>query len=109
MNRRSDALPAVAELRWPSSSARCATAIRWAPSASCTVPNGSINVVPGRCQFSLDLRAPTDPQRDALVTDVLASCMRICERRQVRHTLEETMRPPPRPATRLAGPLGARG
>ena len=30
------------------------------------VPGGSINVVPGRCQFTLDLRAPTDAQRDAL-------------------------------------------
>jgi N-carbamoyl-L-amino-acid hydrolase len=36
------------------------------------VPNGSTNVVPGRCQFTLDLRAPTDAQRDALVDDVLA-------------------------------------
>jgi N-carbamoyl-L-amino-acid hydrolase len=30
------------------------------------VPNGSVNVVPGRCQFTLDLRAPNDGQRDAL-------------------------------------------
>ena len=36
------------------------------------VPNGSINVVPGRCLFSLDLRAPLDAQRDALANDVLA-------------------------------------
>jgi N-carbamoyl-L-amino-acid hydrolase len=30
------------------------------------VPNGSINVVPGRARFSLDMRATTDPVRDAL-------------------------------------------
>ena len=41
------------------------------------VPNGSTNVVPGRCQFTLDLRAPTDAQRDALVADVLANCRAI--------------------------------
>ena len=35
------------------------------------VPNGSVNVVPGRCSFSLDMRAPTDAQRDALAEDVL--------------------------------------
>jgi beta-ureidopropionase / N-carbamoyl-L-amino-acid hydrolase len=56
------------------------------------VPGGSINVVPGRCNFSLDLRAPTDAQRDALVADVLAQLKAICERRGVSHTLEETMR-----------------
>jgi beta-ureidopropionase / N-carbamoyl-L-amino-acid hydrolase len=56
------------------------------------VPGGSINVVPGRCNFSLDLRAPTDAQRDALVRDVLAQLAAICQRRGVSHTLEETMR-----------------
>ena len=56
------------------------------------VPNGSINVVPGRCHFSLDLRAPTDAQRDALVHDVLQAITEICDRRRVHCTLEETMR-----------------
>jgi metal-dependent amidase/aminoacylase/carboxypeptidase family protein len=56
------------------------------------VPNGSINVVPGRCKFSLDLRAPNDPQRDALAADVLAELKAICERRGLRYTLEESMR-----------------
>ena len=55
------------------------------------VPNGSINVVPGRCVFTLDLRAPNDAQRDAMVHDVLAELAAICERRGVRHTLEQTM------------------
>ncbi|NCV27076.1 MAG: hypothetical protein EBW58_12860, partial [Betaproteobacteria bacterium] len=27
----------------------------------------SINVIPGECAFTLDMRAPTDAQRDALV------------------------------------------
>ena len=56
------------------------------------VPHGSINVVPGRCQFSLDLRAPTNAQRDALMHDVLAQLQRICQRRGVQYSLEETMR-----------------
>lgn len=56
------------------------------------VPSGSINVVPGECRFSLDLRAPSDPQRDALVNDVLAELAALCERRGVRYSLEETMR-----------------
>ena len=56
------------------------------------VPNGSINVVPGRCQFSLDLRAPTNGQRDLLMRDVLNALQTICTRRGVHYTLEETMR-----------------
>ena len=56
------------------------------------VPSGSINVVPGLCQFSLDMRAPTDAQRDALVADVVAQIKRTCTKRGVSYTLEETMR-----------------
>src|SRR5690606_37472993 len=48
------------------------------------VPQGSINVVPGRCQFTLDLRAPTDAQRDALAADVLTQIEAIAQRRGVR-------------------------
>jgi N-carbamoyl-L-amino-acid hydrolase len=57
-----------------------------------TVPNGSINVVPGRCQFSLDLRATTNTLRDSLMHDVLAELKAICERRGLHYTLEEAMR-----------------
>jgi N-carbamoyl-L-amino-acid hydrolase len=62
------------------------------------VPNGSVNVVPGRCSFSLDMRAPTDAQRDALAEDVLQALTRICERRGLRHHLEETVRAPAAPS-----------
>jgi len=56
------------------------------------VPNGSINVVPGRCTFSLDLRATTNDARDALETDVLAALNAICARRGLHHKAEQTMR-----------------
>ena len=56
------------------------------------VPNGSINVVPGRCQFSLDIRATTNEVRDAMAHDVLAELQRITARRGLHCTLEETMR-----------------
>jgi N-carbamoyl-L-amino-acid hydrolase len=49
-------------------------------------------VVPGRCVFTLDLRAPVDAQRDALVRDVLARLEEICARRGVHSKVEETMR-----------------
>jgi beta-ureidopropionase / N-carbamoyl-L-amino-acid hydrolase len=56
------------------------------------VPNGSINVVPGQCHFSLDLRAPTDKQRDALVMDVLTAIKVIAERRSLQIDVEESLR-----------------
>ncbi len=56
------------------------------------VPGGSTNVVPGRCRFTLDMRAPNDGQRDELVADVLAELHAICERRGVHAEVEETMR-----------------
>lgn len=55
------------------------------------VPQGSLNVVPGRCQFTLDLRAPTDAQRDALAHDVLAFIDEVAARRQVRFDLTRTL------------------
>ena len=61
------------------------------------VPGGSINVMPGRCVFSLDLRAPNDAQRD-----VLAQLTAICGRRGVQFTLERTERAA---ATAKAKPL----
>ncbi len=56
------------------------------------VPSGSMNVVPGRCAFSLDIRATTNDVRDACANDVRAELARICERRGLHFTLEETLR-----------------
>ena len=92
MNRRRDAAVAVAELALYVEQRASRDGDSVGTIGILQVPNGSTNVVPGRCQFTLDLRAPTDAQRDALVADVLAELSRICERRQLHHTLEETMR-----------------
>ena len=56
------------------------------------VPQGSINVVPGLCQFSLDMRAPTDPQRDALAKDILQRLQQVCHQRGLGLKTEETVR-----------------
>ena len=48
------------------------------------VPNGAINVIPGRCELSIDIRAADDAVRDAAVADVLAQVERITARRKVR-------------------------
>jgi beta-ureidopropionase / N-carbamoyl-L-amino-acid hydrolase len=47
------------------------------------VPGGSVNVVPGRCKLSLDIRAADDALRLAAVDDVLAGISAICARRGI--------------------------
>lgn len=56
------------------------------------VPQGSVNVVPGQVHFSLDMRAPSDAQRDALIQDLLAKLRDVCHARGIQHRLEETVR-----------------
>jgi N-carbamoyl-L-amino-acid hydrolase len=92
MDRRRDAAVAVAELALYVERRAAATPETVGTIGMLQVPNGSINVVPGRCLFSLDLRATTDAARDALAGDVLAELARICERRGLHHRVEETMR-----------------
>ncbi|TFZ05115.1 2-oxo-4-hydroxy-4-carboxy-5-ureidoimidazoline decarboxylase [Ramlibacter henchirensis] len=92
MNRRRDAALAVAELALFVEQRAARDGDSVGTIGILNVPGGSTNVVPGRCQFTLDLRAPNDRQRDALVDDVLAQLKAICERRGLRFTCEQTMR-----------------
>jgi beta-ureidopropionase / N-carbamoyl-L-amino-acid hydrolase len=92
MHRRRDAAAAVAELSVYMEQRAAQDAGSVATIGMLQVPGGSVNVVPGRCLFSLDIRAPLDAQRDALVADVLAQLEGICDKRGVRCTMEETMR-----------------
>jgi len=91
MDRRRDAVGALAELALFVERRALADGDSVGTIGMLQVPNGSINVVPGCCQFSLDLRAPTDAQRDALAGDVRAELQAICQRRGVSATLEQTL------------------
>jgi N-carbamoyl-L-amino-acid hydrolase len=92
MDARRDAAPAVAELALYLERRAAAQPHLVGTMGILTVPNGSTNVVPGRCRFTLDIRATTDAVRDACANDVLAELAQICERRGLSHTIEETMR-----------------
>ncbi|MDQ0568896.1 N-carbamoyl-L-amino-acid hydrolase [Variovorax paradoxus] len=92
MGRRRDAAAAVAELILFAEQRAAKDGDSVATVGMLEVPSGSINVVPGRCRFSLDIRAPNDPQRDAVVGDVLAALQEIADRRGVRFVIEEAMR-----------------
>jgi N-carbamoyl-L-amino-acid hydrolase len=92
MDRRRDAAAAVAELVLYLERRAASVPHLVGTVGMLEVPSGSINVVPGRCRFSLDIRATTNEVRDACVRDVLDELKRICERRGLRYTLEETVR-----------------
>ncbi|CAN5748999.1 hypothetical protein BH11PSE7_BH11PSE7_28290 [soil metagenome] len=92
MNTRRDAATAVAELALYVESRAAKDGDSVGTIGILNVPGGSTNVVPGRCQFTLDLRAPTDLQRDAMVADVMEQLRAICERRGIQYSAEETMR-----------------
>ena len=47
------------------------------------VPGGSVNVIPGACRLSLDIRAASDEERLAAVDDILAGISAICARRGI--------------------------
>jgi allantoate deiminase/N-carbamoyl-L-amino-acid hydrolase len=48
------------------------------------VPGGAINVIPGRCEFSIDIRSGSDALRDAAAADIGAAIRSIAERRHVK-------------------------
>ncbi|NML62673.1 allantoate amidohydrolase [Massilia sp. RP-1-19] len=55
------------------------------------VPNGSVNVIPGHCKLSLDIRAASDEMRLAAVDDVLEGIAAICARRQVEAEIRQVV------------------
>ncbi len=92
MDRRRDAVVGVAELALYVEKRAAQDGDSVGTIGQLQVPSGSINVVPGRCLFSLDLRAPTDAQRDALERDVLAELAAIAQRRGLGYKAEQSMK-----------------
>jgi N-carbamoyl-L-amino-acid hydrolase len=92
MDQRADAACAVAEFLLAAEQRAAQDGDTVATVGQLSVANGSVNVVPGRCQFSLDLRAPSNAQRDAAEADLLAALSNICARRKVSFSMTKTMR-----------------
>ena len=92
MGQRRDAVPALAELALYLEQRAASVPDVVGTIGQLQVPGGSVNVVPGRVLFSLDMRATTDAGRDALVADVQAELAAICQRRGLAFQLEETLR-----------------
>jgi allantoate deiminase len=55
---------------------------------------GGVNVIPGRVDFSLDLRGETDAARDAVWAGIQATAAEVCDRRGLAFAVEETHNAP---------------
>lgn len=55
---------------------------------------GAVNVIPGRADFSLDLRGETDEARDALWEQIAAGAEELCAARRLDFRITETHRAP---------------
>lgn len=72
------------------------------------VPGGSVNVIPGQCRLSLDIRAAGDAERLAAVDEILAGISAICARRGIQEKLWKLVEADAAPcAPRLMDRLGA--
>lgn len=72
------------------------------------VPGGSVNVIPGACRLSLDIRAADDAVRLAAVSDILAGISAICAARGIGERLVKLLEIDAVPcALRLMAQLGA--
>jgi beta-ureidopropionase / N-carbamoyl-L-amino-acid hydrolase len=91
MDRRHDAALGAAELALYMEQRAAQDGNSVATMGMLNVPSGSVNVVPGVCRFSMDMRAPTNDQRDAMVKDVLAKIDDIAQRRGLQTKLELAM------------------
>lgn len=91
MTMRKDAAAAAAEIVLLVEQ-RCGTADALVGTVGqLQVPNGSVNVIPGACKLSLDIRAADDAVRQSAVQDVLDGIAAICERRHIEFKLEKVV------------------
>jgi N-carbamoyl-L-amino-acid hydrolase len=91
MNRRKDAACAVAQMMLAIEARAAQEADSVATVGQLQVPSGSINVIPGDCLFSIDLRAPNNSQRDRLEADILAALRDIAQQRGVALVLDKVL------------------
>ena len=101
MNLRRDSLAAAAEVIGVIEAEAAHTGTTVGTVGQLEVDPGGINIIPGRVEFSLDLRDIDEGVRDGVETRILQEAEEICRRRGVRVELEELQRLPPAPCSEL--------
>ncbi|HVL71472.1 MAG TPA: allantoate amidohydrolase [Beijerinckiaceae bacterium] len=108
MAMRRDALAALAEMVVAVERLGAARTDTVATVGVAQVQPGAINVIPGRVDFTLDVRAPDDAVRRNLVADIEDACRAIAARRNVSLAIAPFMDSPATPMDPgLAGALEA--
>ena len=107
MGMRRDAAAAAAEIVLLVEARCCGRGSLVGTVGQLEVPSGSVNVVPGQCRLSLDIRAASDADRLAAVDEILAGITAICARRGIDETLWKLVEADAAPcAARLMERLG---
>lgn len=92
MSLRRDAAAAAAEIVLAVERRCSAVADLVGTVGQLSVPHGLINVIPGRCELSLDVRSSDDATREAAIADIRAEIEQIAKRRRVAATVAELSR-----------------
>jgi len=98
MSSRRDAVTAAAEMTLFVES-RCNRPGLVGTVGRFSVPGGATNIIPGRCEISLDIRSGDDAVRLAAVVDILAEIQRIAQRRSVKATTTQALETPAVPCS----------
>jgi allantoate deiminase len=83
MTLRRDAFAAAAEMAMAIEAAACARRDVVATIGQIAIEPGGVNVIPGTARFSLDLRSPSDAEREGTFAAIVAACEAIAQRRHV--------------------------
>ncbi|HET7479659.1 MAG TPA: Zn-dependent hydrolase, partial [Rubrobacteraceae bacterium] len=99
MGLRRDALAAAAEIMGVIEEEATRTGTTVGTVGQIEAMPGGINIIPGRVEFSLDLRDIDEGARDGVETRIRERSRKICERRGLELGFEELQRLPPAPCS----------
>ena len=101
MNLRHDPLAAAAEIMGVIEGEAARTGTTVGTVGQLDLAPGGINVIPGRVEFSLDLRDIDEGVRDVVEQSILKEAEALCRRRTVGFEVETLQRLPPAPCSEL--------
>ncbi len=101
MNLRRDALAAAAHLIRSIEAEASETGTTVGTVGQLNVSPGGVNIIPGRAEFSLDLRDINEQVRDEVERRIVEEARRLCEERGIGLSIETLQRVAPAPCSEL--------
>jgi allantoate deiminase len=99
MNIRHDALAAAAQIMQVIEAESAKTGSTVGTIGQLQLFPGGINIIPGRVEFTLDLRDISEEVRDQVEKEILQQAGAICRDRGIKLTVEDLQRVPPAPCS----------